>query len=216
MISIAIVDDHRLMRAGLANMIAGFKGYKVTIEAGNGLLFIESLKKNKPPSIVLLDINMPEMDGYQTAQWIRQNLPDTKIIALSMYENDYAIIQMLKNGCHGYLLKNSEPMLLYTAFNEIKKYGYFSNDMVSDKLIHYIGDESALKKQQDQVNQLTEKEKAFMGWVCTDKTYKEIADKMFISPRTVDTYRDHLFKKLDVKTRVGLALFAIKNNLAVI
>jgi DNA-binding NarL/FixJ family response regulator len=157
---------------------------------------------------------MPEMDGYQTAQWIRQHLPDTKIIALSMYENDYAIIQMLKNGCHGYLLKNSEPMLLYTAFNEIKKYGYFSNDMVSDKLIHYIGDESALKKQQDQVNQLTEKEKAFMGLVCTDKTYKEIADIMFISPRTVDTYRDHLFKKLDIKTRVGLALFAIKNNLA--
>lgn len=108
MISIAIVDDHRLMRAGLANMIAGFKGYKVTIEAGNGLLFIESLK-NKAPSIVLLDINMPEMDGYQTAQWIRQNLPDTKIIALSMYENDYAIIQMLKNGCHGYLLKNLNP-----------------------------------------------------------------------------------------------------------
>ena len=138
MISIAIVDDHRLMRAGLANMIAGFKGYKVTIEAGNGLLFIESLKKNKAPSIVLLDINMPEMDGYQTAQWIRQNLPDTKIIALSMYENDYAIIQMLKNGCHGYLLKNSEPMLLYTAFNEIKKYGYFSNDMVSDKPVNLL------------------------------------------------------------------------------
>jgi DNA-binding NarL/FixJ family response regulator len=157
---------------------------------------------------------MPAMDGYQTAQWIRQNLPDTKIIALSMYDNDYAIIQMLKNGCHGYLLKNSEPMLLYTAFNEIKKYGYFSNDMVSDKLIHYIGDESALKKQQERVNHLTEKEIAFMGWVCTDKTYKEIADIMFISPRTVDTYRDHLFKKLDVKTRVGLALFAIKNNLA--
>ena len=213
MISIAIVDDHRLMRAGLANMIAGFKGYKVILEAENGKRFIEALKPNKPPSIVLLDINMPEMDGYETAQWIRKNLPDTKMIALSMYDNDYAIIQMLKNGCHGYLLKNSEPMLLYTAFNEIKKYGYFSNDMVSDKLIHYIGDESTLKKQQDQLNQLTEKEKAFMGWVCTDKTYKEVALELRLNPRAVDSLRDQLFVKLDVKSRVGLAMIALKHGI---
>jgi DNA-binding NarL/FixJ family response regulator len=210
---VALVDDHELLRTGLAAMINSFEGYKVAMEANNGLQFIEKVKGKTPPDIILLDITMPQMDGYETSSWIKTNLPQTKILVLSMLENDTAIIRMLKNGARGYILKDSKPKVFKEALDSIRDSGYFINELVSSKLMHYINHEEVFDSDTMALNNLSDNEIAFLKWICTEKTYKEIADEMCLSPRTIDTYRDNLFKKLDVKTRVGLAIFAIKNGI---
>lgn len=210
---VALVDDHELLRTGLVSIINSFEGFKVVMEANNGKQFIEKVKTKTPPDIVLLDITMPVMDGYETSGWIKNNLPQTKVLVLSMLENDTAIIRMLKNGARGYILKDSKPKVFKDALDSIRDSGYFINELVSNKLMHYINHEEVFDGDTVALNSLTENEVTFLKWICTEKTYKEIADEMCLSPRTIDTYRDNLFKKLDVKTRVGLAIFAIKNGL---
>jgi len=213
MTSVALVDDHELLRTGLVAIINSFDGFKVVIEANNGRQFIENLKTKTHPDIVLLDITMPVMDGYETSSWIKANLPQTKVLVLSMLENDTAIIRMLKNGARGYILKDSKPKVFKDALDSIRDSGYFINELVSNKLMHYINHEEIFDTDTFALNTLTENEVTFLKWICTEKTYKEIADEMCLSPRTIDTYRDNLFKKLDVRTRVGLAIFAIKNGI---
>jgi DNA-binding NarL/FixJ family response regulator len=213
---VALVDDHELLRTGLAAIINSFDGFKVVMEANNGQQFIEKVKSKTPPDIVLLDITMPIMDGYETSSWIKTNLPQTKVLVLSMLENDTAIIRMLKNGARGYILKDSKPKVFKEALDSIRDSGYFINELISSKLMHYINHEEVFDSDAFALNNLSENEVTFLKWICTEKTYKEIADEMCLSPRTIDTYRDNLFKKLDVKTRVGLAIFAIKNGIVTI
>ena len=213
MTNVALVDDHELLRTGLAAIINSFEGFKVVFEANNGKQFIEKVKGKTPPDIVLLDITMPVMDGYETSNWIKANLAQTKVLVLSMLENDTAIIRMLKNGARGYILKDSKPKVFKDALDNIRDSGYFINELVSNKLMHYINHEEVFEGDALALNNLSENETTFLKWICTEKTYKEIADEMCLSPRTIDTYRDNLFKKLDVKTRVGLAIFAIKNGI---
>lgn len=214
MTNIALVDDHELLRSGLAAMINSFEGYKVVLEANNGLQFIEKMKTNKiTPDIILLDITMPQMDGYETSAWVKANLPQTKVLVLSMLDNDNAIIRMLKTGARGYILKDSKPRIFRDALDSIRDSGYYINELVSSKLMHYINQEEPAETDAVALSNLNENEISFLKWICTERTYKEIADEMCLSPRTIDTYRDNLFKKLDVKTRVGLAVFAIKNGI---
>lgn len=213
MTSVALVDDHELLRTGLAAIIDSFEGFKVVMEADNGKDFIDLVKTQTPPDIVLLDITMPVMDGYDTALWMKTHLPKTKVLVLSMLENDTAIIRMLKNGARGYILKDSKPKIFKDALDNIRDSGYYINELVSNKLMHYINQEESLEEEAFTLSSLSDNEVTFLRWICTEKTYKEIADEMCLSPRTIDTYRDNLFKKLDVKTRVGLAIFAIKNGI---
>jgi DNA-binding NarL/FixJ family response regulator len=210
---VALVDDHELLRTGLAAIINSFEGYKVILEANNGKHFIEKVDPKNSPDIILLDITMPVMDGYDTSGWLKANIPKAKILVLSMLENDTAIIRMLKNGARGYILKDSKPMVFKEALDNIRDSGYFINDLVSNKLMQYINHEDVFDNDKHTMSNLTDNELIFLKWICTEKTYKEIADEMFLSPRTIDTYRDNLFRKLDVKTRVGLAIFAIKNGI---
>ncbi len=212
MTSVALVDDHELLRSGLAAIINSFDGYKVMMQAGNGKEFIEHLNQEKLPDIVLLDITMPLMDGFETAEWIKKNQPTIKVLVLSMLENDIAIIRMLKNGARGYLLKDSKPKIFKQALDNIRDTGYFINDLISDKLMHYISNGNTFAANSP-YGDLSDNEVHFLRLICSDKTYKEIAEEMCVSPRTVDSYRDNLFKKLDIKTRVGLAIFAMKHNI---
>lgn len=203
---VALVDDHELLRAGLARIIDKFDGYKVILEAGNGKEFIDSIDKNNIPDVVLLDISMPVMDGYETAAWIGKNHPDLKILVLSMLDNESAIIKMIRLGASGYILKDSKPVVLKEAFDTITASGFYSNDLVSSQLFYRV------RHQTDTPIEVTEKEKEFLRYACTEMTYKEIAEKMFISSRTVENYRDALYEKFDIKSRVGLVLFAIKEH----
>ncbi len=216
MTNIVLVDDHVLLRNGLASL-AGDLGYTVLFEAANGKDFIERLNPDLLPDVVLLDINMPEMDGYATAQWIKTHHPLTNILALSMYDNEASIIRMLKCGAKGYILKDSEPAELKCAIDSLINKGYYYSDLVSGKLIHAINkieyDEGEALKN---LTQLTGREIEFLKACCSELTYKEIADKMYLSPRTIDGYRDSLFEKLNIKTRVGLVMYAIKNSIIVL
>ncbi|MBL7739579.1 MAG: response regulator transcription factor [Chitinophagaceae bacterium] len=211
---IALVDDHTLLRNGLAALVNSFEGYAVLFEAGNGKEFIAQLKQYPAPDIVLLDITMPEMNGLETATWIKSNLPDTKILVLSVMDVDTVIISMLKRGAGGYLLKDSKPAVFKSALDNIRDTGFFMNELVSNKMLTYVKEEMKDKlPQASLVSALTENELAFLRMICAEKTNKEIAHDMNLSIRTVDGYRDELIKKLKVHSRVGLVIFAIKNGL---
>ncbi len=203
--SVVLVDDHVLLRNGLANLIRSFGGYAVLFEAQNGKDLIRQLRPCFLPDIILLDINMPQMDGYDTALWLKENFPEIKILALSMYDADNSIIRMLKNGAKGYILKDSSPAELRKALDSVIRKGFHYSEMVTGKLIHTLCLENA--------GGLTDREVEFLKLACTELTYKEIADQMHLSPRTIDGYRDALFQKLEVRTRVGLVLYAMKNGI---
>lgn len=209
---VVLVDDHSLLRMGLSSLVES-QGHSVLFEADNGKEFLEKLDAANLPHIVLMDINMPEMDGFETTLWLKQNHPEVKVLALSMYDNETSIIRMLKCGARGYILKDSEPSELRTAMNDIMAKGFYYSDLVSGKLMHAI---SSIDDETDGLKNLVplnERETDFLKYACTEMTYKEIADKMYVSPRTIDGYRDALFEKLKLKTRVGLVMYAIKHGI---
>lgn len=212
MVNLVLIDDHTLFRNALTRLVQSI-GYNVLFEADNGKDFIRKMGSDILPDVVLLDINMPQMDGYDTAQWIKANYPEIKILTLSMYDNERSILCMLRSGAKGYILKNCEPEELNDAIQSLLKKGYYSSDLVSAKLIAAINtiheDPIDIKK----LLMLNEREVDFLKHICSELTYKEIADKMGVTPRTVDSYRDGLFDKLNIKTRTGLVLYAIRNSI---
>ena len=211
--NVVLVDDHSLLRNGLASLIKSFGDYNILFEADNGQDFINKLKPKTLPQVVLMDINMPEMDGYEACLWLKNNHPEIKVLALSMYDQENSVIRMFKAGAKGYILKDCDPSELKTALNAVVSKGFYYSEMVTGKLIHTI---NSLDEEDSQVRnmiQLNEREVHFLKLVCTEFTYKEIAEKMFLSPRTIDGYRDDLFQKLNAKTRVGLVMYAIKNGI---
>lgn len=214
MTKIAIVDDHILFRRGLSIIINSFAEYKIISEAGNGREFVNNINPNNLPAIVLLDITMPEMNGYETARWLFTHYPSIKVLALSMLNEEKAIIKMLKNGAKGYILKDSEPQELRTALNSLVEKGIYLNELMCSNIIHCMNNQ--FEEDQESFNrkaELTERESEFLKRVCSDMSYKQIADTMFLSPRTIDGYRDALFQKLKVQTRIGLVLYAIRNDI---
>jgi DNA-binding NarL/FixJ family response regulator len=212
MISIALVDDHSLLRNGLAALIKTL-GFNVLFEAGHGEDCIKKLQSGFLPEVILMDINMPVMDGFITTQWIKEYYPEIKVLALTMIDDEDAVIKMLKSGAKGFLLKECSAAELKNAIQVVFEKGYYYSEMVTGRLVHRVTNEDEKNKNSNHSVHLTEKEIEFLKLACSELTYKEIADKMNLSPRTIDTYRDHLFHKLDLKTRTGLAIYAIKNGL---
>ncbi len=212
MFKVALVDDHVLLRRGLAELVSKL-GYEVLSESNNGKELCDLLKTDKIPDLVLLDINMPQMDGYETALWLKKNHPDIKVLALSQYDDESAVIRMLKNGVKGYILKDCEPAELKSAIEAVLHKGFYYSEMVTGRLVHRISGEEDEEYGTRQLLLLSERETEFLKLACSELTYKEIAGKMHISPRTVDGYRDALFQKLDIKTRTGLAIYAIKHHI---
>ncbi len=214
--TVALVDDHTMLRNGLASLIENMNEYDVILQADNGIEFITAIEKYKfTPDIILLDVSMPQMDGFATAQWIAENLPLSKVLVLSMFDDEKSIIKMLRNGAKGYILKDGEPAELAAALHNVLHKGYHYSDLVNGKLIHAINNVNA-NGQVVIENHITTRETEFLKLCCSEMTYKEIAAIMFLSVRTVEGYRDQLFIKLDVKTRVGLVIYAIKNKVFVV
>ena len=211
--NIAIVDDHTMFRKGICALIELFPNYKIAFDASNGLDFIRQLKADDLPDIVLLDIAMPEMDGYETAKWTSLNHPSINILALSTMDAESAIIRMIIAGAKGYLLKDAEPVELKQAFDQVLTDGYYYNDTVSRKVLRSVNDMHHSKTGTSNFPKISDREHKFLKFVCTEKTYSEIAQEMFVSDRTIDGYRDALFRKLDISTRVGLAMYAVKNGI---
>jgi DNA-binding NarL/FixJ family response regulator len=206
-IQIALVDDHRLFRSGIAALIDSFGGYSILFEATHGQELIESIATGLVPDIILLDINMPVMDGISTAQWLRRYHPSVRIIILSMFEDAEKVLLMVRAGVKGYLLKDAEPDEFERALSKVSEGELFYPDFVTRHLLNNFNID---KEAQVQLNP---REIEFLRLTSTELTYKEIADTMNISVRTVDSFRDHLFEKLQIKSRVGLVLYSIKNKL---
>ncbi len=211
-INIALADDHVLLRKGLSGMISQL-GYNVVFEADNGLDLIEKMRLHPGPDLVLMDINMPRMDGYETTAWLRENHPLVRVIALSMYDDESAIIRMIKNGAGGYILKDSETQELKAAISAVMTNGFYYSELLTGKLVHSVHQMSEEDTQAKSLLKLTEREIEFLKLACTEMTYKSIAAHMHVSPRTIDGYRDDLFEKLHLKTRIGLVLYALKNGI---
>jgi two-component system, NarL family, invasion response regulator UvrY len=209
MATIALADDHSLFRNGLVSLIHKF-GHEVVFEANNGEELIRLLQERPLPDLVLMDINMKGKDGYETCAWMKINCPDVKVLALSMLDDENAIIRMIKNGARGYVLKEAEPEELRDAITAVVQKGFYYSEMVTGRLVHSI---TGTDNGEQPAYLLNEREYEFLKMVCTELAYKEIAAKMHLSPRTIDGYRDALFEKLNIKTRTGLVLYAIRNGL---
>lgn len=209
-IQVAVADDHNLLRNALAKLINSFENYTVLFEADNGKEIKDKLSRHIIPDIVLLDVNMPDMDGYETAQYLHKNYPQVKVLALSMFSDENIIIRMLKLGAKGYILKNAEPEELREALDSVFKKDFYLSEYISGKIV------SGLNKDLDRPREnmsLSDKEKELLKYMCSELSYKDIAGKMFVSPRTLDDYRNNIFEKTKVKTRVGLVIYAIRNGL---
>ncbi|MBK7100099.1 MAG: response regulator transcription factor [Sphingobacteriales bacterium] len=206
---IGLVDDHQLFLKSLSLMLESFNVYEVTLEASNGKDLQGKLKGKKVlPEIILLDVNMPVMNGIETAKWLTQDYPEIKIVALSMNADDNAIISMFKAGCCGYLLKDTHPNELEKALDEINKRGYYNADAGNINFRRLI-----MKADKNEDVRITPKEAVFLQHACSELTYKQIAAEMNLSERTIDGYREALFKKFNVQSRVGLCLEALRKEL---
>jgi len=215
-IKVALVDDHKLFRKGMVELVNNFSGYGVIWEANNGRELTQKFATEETPDIVLLDINMPEMDGYETAAWLKQHHPKVMVLTLSMYDHEEAIIKMLRAGAKGHILKDADPQELQTALQALVKKGFYYSELVSGTLLNSLNRDPENNKKAAALVKLNDRENEFLKLACTELTYKEIADKMCLAPRTIDGYREALFEKLQVKSRIGLVLYAIKTGHVVI
>lgn len=212
-VKMALVDDHVLLRNGLANLLRNLD-HEVLFEADNGRRLMEKIDPTNLPNVVLMDINMPLMDGYETTAWLAATYPSIKVLALSMYDDENAIIRMIRSGARGYILKDSDPMELKAAIQSLLTKNYYHSEMVTGKLIHAINhiDEPSQSSVKDIIG-INAREIEFLKWACTELTYKQIAEQMNLSVRTIDGYRDALFDKLNLKSRTGLVVYAIKHGI---
>jgi DNA-binding NarL/FixJ family response regulator len=213
-VKIGLVDDHILIRDALANVVRSFDGFTVSLVADNGKEFIEKLNPVNIPEIILLDLNMPEMDGHETTHWISKNKPDIKILVLTMYDPE-SLIHLIKAGVRGFLKKDVPPGELKYALQCILENGTYCSHIITGRLFNLMKTQGTKNSAWGTVI-LNENEIAFLKLAASELTYKEIAQKMQISPRTIDNYRDALFLKLNVKSRVGLAMYAVKSGIITI
>lgn len=207
--SVVVVDDHTLLSHAIQSMVDAFENFKVLYTCKNGQDLIDKISQSDKfiPGIILMDVNMPIMNGIEATAFITKNFPSVNVIALSVEDNDAVILKMLKAGAIGYLLKDTEKAVLEKALIEIVENGFYHTKNVTNLLMKSLNgiveEEVTLKPH----------EITFLKLACSELTYREIAKEMSLSPKTIDGYRDALFTRFNVKNRVGLVMYAIKNKI---
>lgn len=203
--TLAIADDHVMVREALCSLIAQFGDFKVEIQASCGAELIHKLEQSAIlPDICILDINMSKKNGWDTLTELKKRWPDLKVLVLTVLQDKHTIGNIVKNGANGYMHKNSTAHDLKISLVKMSEVGYYFPESIAPYVYNsWHGDKK------DQPNK---KEMEFLSHCCDDLGYKEIAQKMSVSPRTVEGYRDSLFEKLQINTRIGLAIYAIKNG----
>ena len=188
--NLVIVDDHLLVADSLKMLIETFSGYHVLYHAKNGMDLQQKIITNKSiPDLILLDVNMPLMNGYKTMELLSKEYPEVKVLALSIDDDEQMVLGMLSRGANGYLLKNIHPDALKIALNEVIEKGYYHSGNVANILL-----KSLKPKKGTPTIKLEERELKFLQLSCSELTYAEIAALMFLSPKTIDNYRSKLFK----------------------
>lgn len=209
-IKIAIADDHKLVRNGIANLLIS-KGLNVVFQAENGQILLDYITEN-PVDVILMDLNMPVMNGWETTAALKEKYPDVRVIGLSMFDDDLSVLKVIRAGARGYLLKDAEPEELVQAITDVHSKGYYHSELVSGFLYRNYSEGDDGQSDPSEIN-FSDRESDFLQHCCSELTYKEIADKMNVSHRTVDGYRESLFVKLGARSRVGIVLAAIKMEL---
>jgi two-component system, NarL family, invasion response regulator UvrY len=210
-IKLALADDHNLFRKGVEELISDYDNMEVLFSVENGRELLDKLNTAKVlPDVCLLDINMPETNGFETAKAIKEKWPDIKILAVSVYDSEFNIIGMLRAGAGGYILKDSQPAVMRKAIESLYENSFYHSELVTGKILHQI----ISKPNETTATELNEKETQFLKLCCSEMTYREIADVMGINHRTIDNYRDQLFYKLKIKSRTGLVMYALKTGIA--
>lgn len=213
MITVALADDHLVTRAGIKTILQLHKLIKVEIEASNGIELLDCLSRASTlPDVAIVDINMPKMNGFDTVKEMQKYYPSVKIIAFSLIFEEDAVINMITLGACGYISKTADPLLLSEAVIAVYEKGFYLGELVKKE---YFDTDPTVKRRPAFTGKqlLTQKEVAFIKLAATNLNYKEIADRMEVSPKTVENYRDSLFMKLEIKNRAALALYGFKNGL---
>lgn len=208
---VAIADDHIMMRKGTVAIINTFSDFKVIIEADNGKELIDAIEESqKIPDIAIVDIHMPIMNGYETVSTLKSKWESINVLVLTMINDEYAIIRMLRSGAKGYILKASHPDDLYKGLTEVYNGNYYSTDVVTGSVYKAI----SVRRNGYLFPELTEMELQVVSGYCKGFDNKSVAKELGVSHRTIDTYRNSLFEKLGVSNRVELVMFALRNGLA--
>lgn len=212
-IKIGIVDDHNLFRKGLIKLISlgdPTDKYRIQFEAESGIDLKKKMTSPPFPDIILMDIDMPDMNGFEAVDWLKRTHPSVKVLVISMVESETEILRMLRLGVKGYLSKDIEVEDMHRALETIASNGFYYSDVAAVALNDNL---SGKDNQRSLGVKLSENEREFLKLATTEMTYVQIAEKMNLSPKTIDGYRDALFHKLNVRTRVTMALYAVKHGI---
>ncbi len=205
---VVIADDHSIVCSAITSMVNSFQKFEMLYEVNNGKELLSKFRfANNRPDLVLLDLNMPIMDGFETLKKLQSDFPDVKVIGLSMNDDEESYMKFIELGGNGFVSKIAKKQLLEEAMLSVIEKGYFYTEEMTNSLFRKLKQE----KETDKIL-ISKREKELLKWIGDDLTYQEIAEKMFLSPKTIDGYRNSLFQKLDIKSRTGLAIFAIKHG----
>ncbi len=211
-IKVAIADDHKIFRKGVVLSLRPYTNIKFVLEADNGEDLLAGIPEAQP-DVVLMDLRMPGKDGIETTKAVSKQYPNIYVIVLSMYEDERFVYHLMENGANGYLLKNAEPMEIRRAIMEVYEKGYYLNNFVNRILLKRSHARQKVVPSLNSEITLSDKEKDVLRYICMEFTAQEIAQKMEISPRTVEAIKDRLMERFGSKNTAGLVFFAVKNNL---
>ena len=210
-ITVGIADDHKIFRKGVILSLRPYTNISFIFEAENGEDLLEKLQ-GEQPDIVLLDLRMPGKDGIETTKEISKRFPNIRILILTMYEDERFVSHLMENGANGYLLKNADPAEIKKAIMEVMARGYYLNNFVNRVLLKKSAKNKTIPSLNTEIN-ISEKEKEVIRLLCLEFTASEIAQKMEISARTVESIKDRLMERFGLKNTAGLVFYAVKNNL---
>lgn len=211
-IKVAIADDHKIFRKGVILSLRPYTNIKFVLEAENGDELLAGLK-DAAPDVVLMDLRMPQKDGIETTKIISKQYPNMFVLVLSMYEDERFVSHLMENGANGYLLKNAEPQEIRKAIMDVHEKGYYLNNFVNRILIKKAHTRQKTIPSLNSEITVSDKEREVLRYICMEFTAQEIAQKMDISPRTVEAIKDRLMERFGSKNTAGLVFFAVKNNL---
>jgi DNA-binding NarL/FixJ family response regulator len=212
--TIILVDDHVVVRNGLRELIEKLGNYKITFEFDNGADFIVALEKGVTADLIILDISMPTLNGDEVMEEMNKKGYNIPVLILTLNNEKGIHVKLFRLGARGYIQKNSSAIILREALSDIFTRGYYQNELLADALT------SVYKKQEKDprimlLEKITEREKEFLKLICNEEefTYEQIAHKMQVHRRTIDGYRESVFQKFEIKSKTGLVLFLVRNNL---
>jgi DNA-binding NarL/FixJ family response regulator len=211
-IKVAIADDHKIFRKGVVLSLRPYTNIQFVLEAENGDELLAGLQEAQP-DVVLMDLRMPKKDGIETTKAISKQYPDIKVLVLTMYEDERFVSHLMENGANGYLLKSADPSEIRKAIMEVMTKGYYLNNFVNRVLLKKSHARTKSIPSLNNEVQLNDKEREVIRLLCMEFTASEIAQKMEISPRTVEAIKDRLMERFGTKNTAGLVFFAVKNNL---